>query len=69
MGKACSTYEGKERCIQILVGQTEGKRPLERPMRRWEENINIDLQKVECGVMEWIDLAQDRDRRRAFVNR
>ena len=39
-----------------------------RPRRRWEENIKIDLQEVECGVMDWIELAQDRDRRRALVN-
>jgi hypothetical protein len=51
------------------VGQPEGKRPLGRPIRRWEENIKIGLEEVGCGVMEWIDLAQDSDRRRAFVNR
>jgi len=50
------------------VGKPEGKRPLGRPRRRWEENIKMDLQKVGCRVMDWIELAQDRDRWRALVN-
>jgi len=50
------------------VGKPEGKRPLGRPRRRWEENIKMDLQEVGCGGVEWIDLAQDRDRWRALVN-
>ena len=52
---------------RILVGKTEGKRPLGRPRRRWEDNIKVDLQEVG-GVGEWMELAQDRDRRRALVN-
>jgi hypothetical protein len=51
-----------------LVGKTEEKRPLGRPRRRWEDNIKMDLQEVGCGVMDWIELAQDRDRWRAIVN-
>ena len=47
---------------RILVGNHEGKRPLGRPKRRWEDNIKIDLQEVGCGGMDWIELAQDRDR-------
>jgi len=47
---------------RVLVGKTERKRPLGRPRRRWEDNINTDLQKVGCGGMDWIQLAQDRDR-------
>jgi len=51
----------------VLVGKPEGKRPLERPRRRWEDNIKMDLQEVGCGVMDWIELAQDRDSWRALV--
>ena len=53
---------------RVLVGKLEGKRPLGRPRRRWEENIKMDLQEVGCGAMEWIELAQDRDCWRAHVN-
>ena len=45
----------------------EGKRPLGRPRRRWEDNNKMDLQEVGCGSMDWIELAQDRDRWRALV--
>jgi len=51
-----------------LVGKPEGKEPLGRPTRRWEDNIKMDLQEVGCGGMDRIELAQDRDRWRAFVN-
>jgi len=50
------------------VGKPEGKRPLERPMRRWEDNIKIDFQEVECGGVDWIELTQDRNRWRKLVN-
>jgi hypothetical protein len=53
---------------RTLVGNLEGKIPLGRPRRRWEDNIKINLQEVGCGVMYWIELAQDRDRWRALVN-
>jgi hypothetical protein len=47
---------------RVLVGKSEGKRPLGRPRRRWEDNIKMNLQEVECGSVDWIGLAQDRDR-------
>ena len=53
---------------RVLVGKPEGKRPLERPRRRWEDNIKMDLQEMGYGVMDWIELAQDRNRCRALVN-
>ena len=52
---------------RFLVEKPEGKRPLGRPRRRWEDNIKMDLQEVGCGGMDWIELAQDRDRWRALV--
>jgi hypothetical protein len=53
---------------RVLVGKPEGKRPQGRPRRRWEDNIKADLQEVGCVGMDWIELAQDRDRWRALVN-
>ena len=53
---------------RVLVGVPEGKRPLGRPRRRWEDNIKMDLQEVGCGGVDRVELAQDRDRWRAFVN-
>jgi len=52
----------------VLVGKPEGKRPLGRPKHWWKDNIKMNLQKVGCGGMEWIGLAQDMDRWRALVN-
>jgi hypothetical protein len=51
-----------------LVGKPEGKRPLGRPRLKWEDNIKGNLQEVGCRVMDWIELAQGRDRWRALVN-
>jgi hypothetical protein len=53
---------------RILVGRPEGRRPLGRPRRRREDNINMDFQEVGWGGMDWIDMAQDRDRWRAVVS-
>jgi hypothetical protein len=54
---------------RVLVGKTEGKRPLGRPRRRWEDNIKIDLQEVRGDFGDWIERAQDRDRWRALVSK
>jgi len=53
---------------RVWVGKPEGKRPLGRPRRRWEDNIKMEPQEVGCGGVDWIDVAQDRDRWRALVN-
>jgi len=53
---------------RVLAGKPEGKRPLERPRRRWVYNIRMDLQEVGIGYMDWIGLAQDRDRWRTLVS-
>ena len=68
MGGACSVYGEEDRHIQGFHGKAEGTRPLGRIRRRWEDNIRMDLQKVGCGGMDWIAVAQDRDRRRGLVN-
>jgi hypothetical protein len=60
-----SERRGVYRC---LMGKPEGKSQLGRPRRRWEDNIKIDLQEVECGGMDWIELALARDRCRALVS-
>ena len=60
---------GEERKVyRVLVGKPEGKRPLGRPRRRWMDNIRMDLQEVGCGYMDWIGLAQDRDRWRTLMS-
>jgi hypothetical protein len=59
---------GEERVLyRVLVGKPEGKRPMERPRRRWVDNIRMDLQEVGCGYVDWIGWAQDRDRWRILV--
>ena len=59
---------GEDRGVhRVLVGKTEGKRPLGRPRRRWEDNIKMDLQEVGRSRGDWMELAQDRDRWRAIV--
>jgi len=58
----------RRKVYRVLVGKPEGKRPLGRPRLRWEDNIKMELNEVSCGCMDWIELAQDRDRWRALVN-
>ena len=52
---------------RVLVGKPEGKRPLGRPVRRWEDNNKMDLREVGCDPGEWIDLAEDRDQWRTYI--
>jgi hypothetical protein len=60
---------GRRRGVyRVWVGKPERKRTLERPRRRWEDNIKMDLKEVGCGGMDWIDLVQDTDSWRALVN-
>jgi hypothetical protein len=60
---------GEERKVyKVLVGKPEGKRPLERPRHRWEYGIRVNLREIGCGSVEWIHLAQDRDRWQAVTN-
>ena len=68
MGGACSTYGEGRGVHKVLVGKPEGKRPLRRPGRRWEDNIKMDLQEVGRSCGDWIELAQGRDRWRALVS-
>jgi hypothetical protein len=68
MGGACSTNGEKRNAYRLLVGNPEGKRPLRRPRRRWVDSIRMQLGEVGWGDVDWIDLAQDRNRWRAVVN-
>ena len=68
MGGACSTNGERRGLYRVFVGKPEGKRPLGRPRRRWENNIKSDIKEVGWRSMVWIDLAEDRDRWRALVN-
>jgi hypothetical protein len=58
----------KRHTYRILVGKPEGKRPLGRPRRRWENNIKMDLREIGWGGMDWINLAEDRDQWRVLAN-
>jgi hypothetical protein len=60
--------EERRGVYRVLVGKPEGKSPLGRPRRRWEDNIKIYLQEGGCGVTDWVELDQDRDSWRALVN-
>jgi hypothetical protein len=69
MGGTCGTHGGGERCLyRVLVGRPECKRPPERPRRRWEDNVKLDLREMWIDGTNWTELARDRVQWRAFVN-
>jgi hypothetical protein len=68
MGGSCSTDGEKRNAYWLLVGKPEGKRLLGRPRRGWVDNIRMDLGEVGWGDVDWIGLAQDRNRRRTHVD-
>jgi hypothetical protein len=68
MCRACSTNGAKRNAYKIFMGKPEGKRPFEKPRRRWVDNIKLGLREIGWESMDWIDLAQDRDQWRALVN-
>jgi hypothetical protein len=68
MGTACCTNGAKRNAYRILVGKLEGKRPLGRTRRRWMDSSKMGLKEIGWGGMDWIDLAQDREQWRVFVN-
>jgi hypothetical protein len=68
MGRACGTYREDRGVRRVLVWRPEGKRPLGRPRRRWEDNIKMDVQEVGGGRGDLMELAQDRDGWRALVS-
>jgi hypothetical protein len=68
MGGECGWHGGGEGAYNILVGRPEGRRPLGRTGRKWEDNIEKDLWEIRFGDVDWIHMAQDRDTWRALVN-
>jgi hypothetical protein len=68
MGGSCSTKGEKRNAHRLLVGKPEGKRPLGRPLRRWVDNIKMDLGEVGWFDVDWIGLTKDRNRWRALLN-
>jgi hypothetical protein len=68
MGGACSTNGENRNAYRSLVGKPEGKRPVGRSRHRWEDIIKIHFREIGWGSMDWINLAQDRDQWRVFVN-
>jgi len=68
MGGACSAYRERRDVYRVLVEKPEGKGRLERPRCKWDDNIKMEPQAVQCERMHWIKLAQDSDRWRAIVS-
>ena len=67
MGRTGNTYGAIQKCIQSFSGKPEGKRPLGRPRRRWEDNIKMSLREVGCDPRDWIALAEDMGQWRDYV--
>jgi hypothetical protein len=67
VGHVAHMREGRG-VYRVLVGKPEGRRPLGRPRHRWKDNIRMDLWEVGCGCVDWIELAQDRDKWCALVS-
>ena len=67
MDRACSQNVGRS-AFKILTGKPTGRRPLERPRRRWEDNIRMDLEEIGINAGNWVDSAQDMNYWRALVN-
>jgi hypothetical protein len=67
-GETCSTQRNDEKCSNVLVAEPEEKRPRARHRRRWEDNIKTDLKGKGCKALDWIDVAQDWEQWRAFMN-
>jgi hypothetical protein len=66
-GHVARMGEGRN-VYKVFIGKPEGKRPLERPRHRWEDGIRMDLREIGWGSVDWIQVALNRDRWRAFVN-
>jgi hypothetical protein len=67
IGCACSAYGARRGVCRVLAGKSKGRRPLERPRRIWENNLKKEIQEFGCGLVDCIELAQDRDRWRALA--
>jgi hypothetical protein len=67
-GGACNTHVDKRNVYRNLLGRPEGKKPLGRPRRRWEDNIKIDVGDIGWDGMDWVDMAEDRDQWRTTAN-
>jgi len=68
MGRACRAYGERRGVYRVLVGKPEGKTTLGRSRRRWDNNIKMNFQEVECGGKDWVELAPDSDRWRGLVS-
>jgi hypothetical protein len=68
MGRTCVTYSGKRNTYRVLVGKSEGKRPLVETRHKWEDNVKIYVKEIDWDVVDWINVAGDRDKWWHVVN-